>query len=76
MRTDDAILVSIDDHVIEPPHMFEQHIPQRYRDRAPVPAHPKAGTTVGALRSRATDVDTSVTSKAGYRRRYESALVD
>ena len=35
MRVDDMILVSIDDHVIEPPDMFERHIPARFRDRAP-----------------------------------------
>src|SRR5436190_1870649 len=35
MRVDDMILVSIDDHVIEPPDMFERHIPERFRDRAP-----------------------------------------
>ena len=33
--TDDMILVSIDDHVIEPPNVFENHIPERFRERAP-----------------------------------------
>src|SRR3974390_157759 len=35
MRVEDMILVSIDDHVIEPPDMFDRHIPKRFRDRAP-----------------------------------------
>jgi predicted TIM-barrel fold metal-dependent hydrolase len=35
MRVEDMILVSIDDHVIEPRNMFEQHVPQRYKDQAP-----------------------------------------
>src|SRR5437763_1332598 len=35
MRTDDLILVSIDDHVIEPRDMFERHVPAKYRDVAP-----------------------------------------
>jgi hypothetical protein len=35
MDTDDLILVSVDDHVVEPPDMFEGHIPARYADRAP-----------------------------------------
>lgn len=35
MRADDMIMVSVDDHLVEPPHMFENHIPERYRDRAP-----------------------------------------
>jgi predicted TIM-barrel fold metal-dependent hydrolase len=35
MNVDDLILVSIDDHLIEPPDVFDNHIPARYRDRAP-----------------------------------------
>ncbi|MFB4300997.1 amidohydrolase family protein [Actinomadura sp. NTSP31] len=35
MNVDDMILVSIDDHVIEPPDMFDAHVPAKYRDRAP-----------------------------------------
>jgi hypothetical protein len=35
MDVDDLILVSVDDHVVEPPDMFEGHIPARYRDQAP-----------------------------------------
>jgi len=31
----DTKLVSVDDHVIEPPHVFAEHIAPRYRDRAP-----------------------------------------
>jgi predicted TIM-barrel fold metal-dependent hydrolase len=31
----DLILVSVDDHVIEPRDMFDRHLPARYRDRAP-----------------------------------------
>ena len=36
MNLDDMILVSIDDHVIEPPDMFVNHVPEKYRDQAPV----------------------------------------
>ena len=35
MRIDDMILVSIDDHVIEPRDMFERHVPDKYKDDAP-----------------------------------------
>jgi predicted TIM-barrel fold metal-dependent hydrolase len=35
MDVDDYILVSVDDHVIEPPDMFKNHIPEKYRSRAP-----------------------------------------
>jgi len=35
MRVEDMVLVSIDDHVIEPADLFAQHLPAKYRDRAP-----------------------------------------
>jgi predicted TIM-barrel fold metal-dependent hydrolase len=35
MRVDDLILVSVDDHVVEPPDMFERHVPEKWRDKAP-----------------------------------------
>ena len=35
MRTEDLILVSVDDHVIEPPGMFDGRLPAKYQDRAP-----------------------------------------
>ena len=35
MNVDDMILVSVDDHVIEPPHMFEGRVPKKYEDKAP-----------------------------------------
>jgi predicted TIM-barrel fold metal-dependent hydrolase len=35
MELDDLILVSIDDHVIEPANMFARHLPEKYRDEAP-----------------------------------------
>lgn len=31
----DMILVSVDDHMVEPPDMYDRHIPARYKDRAP-----------------------------------------
>jgi len=35
MQPDELILVSIDDHVIEPPDMFAGHVPARFADQAP-----------------------------------------
>ncbi|HVW32155.1 MAG TPA: amidohydrolase family protein [Acidimicrobiia bacterium] len=35
MRAEDLILVSVDDHVVEPPSLFDQHVSDRYRDSAP-----------------------------------------
>jgi predicted TIM-barrel fold metal-dependent hydrolase len=46
MNIDDLILVSIDDHLVEPPTMFDAHIPARYRDRAPKVARTEIGDDV------------------------------
>ena len=35
MQMEDLILVSVDDHVIEPPDMFDGRLPARYADQAP-----------------------------------------
>ena len=35
MRTEDMILVSVDDHVIEPRGMFDGLLPAKYQDKAP-----------------------------------------
>jgi hypothetical protein len=35
MRVEDMILISVDDHVVEPAGMFEAHLPEKYRDLAP-----------------------------------------
>jgi predicted TIM-barrel fold metal-dependent hydrolase len=35
MQMNDMILVSIDDHVVEPPDMFDAHVPAKWRDQAP-----------------------------------------
>ena len=35
MQVDELILVSVDDHVVEPPDMFERHVPAAFREHAP-----------------------------------------
>ena len=35
MHVDDMIILSIDDHLIEPPDMFDRHVPAKYADQAP-----------------------------------------
>ncbi len=35
MQLDEMILVSVDDHIVEPATVFDNHIPQRWADRAP-----------------------------------------
>lgn len=46
MDIDDLILVSVDDHVVEPPNMFDGHIPAAYADRAPRVVTKDDGTDV------------------------------
>ena len=43
MQMDDMILVSIDDHMIEPPDMFENHVPAKWRDQVPKVVRNDAG---------------------------------
>jgi len=35
MRMEDLILVSVDDHIIEPPELFDRHVSAKYKDQAP-----------------------------------------
>ena len=35
MRIEDMVLVSVDDHVVEPPNLFEGRLPAKYKDLAP-----------------------------------------
>jgi predicted TIM-barrel fold metal-dependent hydrolase len=35
MNLDDMILISVDDHVVEPPDMWEGRVPKKYADRVP-----------------------------------------
>jgi predicted TIM-barrel fold metal-dependent hydrolase len=35
MNIDEMIMVSVDDHVVEPPHLFEDRLPARHADLAP-----------------------------------------
>jgi predicted TIM-barrel fold metal-dependent hydrolase len=46
MNIDDLILVSVDDHVVEPPDMFDQHLPAKYKDLAPRVVHTESGDDV------------------------------
>jgi predicted TIM-barrel fold metal-dependent hydrolase len=36
MQMDEMVLVSVDDHVVEPPHLFDGRLPAKYADLAPV----------------------------------------
>jgi predicted TIM-barrel fold metal-dependent hydrolase len=46
MQRDDMIIVSVDDHVVEPPDMFDAHLPAKYADIAPKLIRKDDGTDV------------------------------
>jgi predicted TIM-barrel fold metal-dependent hydrolase len=50
MNRDDMILISVDDHVIEPPDMFVGRLPKKYEADAPRLEHTGTGTDVWKFR--------------------------
>jgi predicted TIM-barrel fold metal-dependent hydrolase len=46
VKADDLILVSVDDHLVEPPTMFEGHLPAKYKDQGPKVVHTENGDDV------------------------------
>jgi predicted TIM-barrel fold metal-dependent hydrolase len=46
MHAEDLILVSVDDHVVEPPHLFEAHLPPELHDVAPKIVRKESGADV------------------------------
>ncbi|MET9969422.1 amidohydrolase family protein, partial [Streptomyces sp. NPDC006356] len=50
MHRDDMILISVDDHIIEPPDIFVNHLPDRYKKHAPRLVHREDGSDVWQFR--------------------------
>ncbi|MGW4365815.1 amidohydrolase family protein [Nocardia takedensis] len=50
MDKNDMILISVDDHIIEPPDMFRNHLPKKYADDAPRLVHLEDGADVWKFR--------------------------
>ena len=46
VNASDLVLVSVDDHVVEPPDLFEGRLPARYREAAPRIRHAEDGSDV------------------------------
>ena len=44
------ILISVDDHIVEPPDMFKNHLPAKYRDDAPRLVHNADGSDTWQFR--------------------------
>jgi predicted TIM-barrel fold metal-dependent hydrolase len=44
MKLEEMVLVSVDDHIVEPATVFDHHLPARWKDRAPkLVIHPETG---------------------------------
>ena len=50
MRKEDMILISVDDHIVEPPDMFANHPPKKYLDDAPHLVHNPDGSDMWKFR--------------------------
>jgi predicted TIM-barrel fold metal-dependent hydrolase len=50
LNNDDMILISVDDHIIEPPDMFLDHLPDKYKLDAPRLVHNPDGSDVWTFR--------------------------
>src|SRR4030095_3942437 len=49
MQMNDMILVSVDDHVCEPPDMWDRHVPAKWKERAPRLLHKADGVDGGVF---------------------------
>jgi predicted TIM-barrel fold metal-dependent hydrolase len=50
VNKDDMILISVDDHTVEPPDMFKDHLPKKYADDAPRLVHNADGSDMWQFR--------------------------
>jgi predicted TIM-barrel fold metal-dependent hydrolase len=46
MQAEELVLVSVDDHVVEPPNMFDGRVPAKFKGREPKVVHNDDGTDV------------------------------
>ena len=45
-NVEDLILISVDDHIVEPPTLFDNHLPDKWTEFAPKFVHKDDGTDV------------------------------
>jgi predicted TIM-barrel fold metal-dependent hydrolase len=62
------ILVSIDDHSIEPPDMYERHVPAKWRDQAPKIVRNDEGIDLWVFQGEATSTPFGMTATVGWPR--------
>jgi predicted TIM-barrel fold metal-dependent hydrolase len=68
MQLDDMILVSIDDHSIEPPDMYANHVPAKWRDQAPKIVRSETGVDLWTFQGEATATPFGMAATVGWPR--------
>ena len=68
MQMDDMILVSIDDHMIEPPDLFENHIPAKWKDDARKVVRNESGVDEWHFQGSATSTPFGMAATVGWPR--------
>ena len=66
MQMDDMILVSIDDHMIEPPDLFENHVPAKWKDEAPKVVRNENGVDEWVFQGRSTSTPFGMAATVGW----------
>ena len=66
MQMDDMILVSIDDHMVEPPDMFDNHVPEKYRDLVPKVVRNDAGVDEWEFQGQKTSTPFGMAATVGW----------
>jgi hypothetical protein len=62
------ILISVDDHIVEPPDMFKNHLPKKYLDEAPRLVHNPDGSDTWQFRDVVIPMWRSMRWRAGRRK--------
>ncbi len=65
MNKDDMILISVDDHIVEPPDMFKNHLPKKYIDEAPRLVHNPDGSDTWQFRDTVIPPNVALNAVAG-----------
>ncbi|ABW12333.1 amidohydrolase 2 [Parafrankia sp. EAN1pec] len=68
MQLEEMILVSIDDHVIEPPDMYKNHVPARWRDEVPKVVRNRTGIDEWVFQGQKTSTPFGMAATVGWPR--------
>ena len=68
MQLEDMILVSIDDHMIEPPDMYKNHVPAKYQDDVPKVIRNAAGVDEWVFQGNSTTTPFGMAATVGWPR--------